>query len=91
MSVINHSHPFLQATNIAEKAATRLAIPVNPISNLMAALLVVLEGVWLAEVFDPDGVTEALVDVAVGLGREILLKVIVAAPGIGTVTDALAP
>jgi len=65
-------------------------MPVNLISNFMAALAV-LEGVWLADVFDPLGVTEALVEVAVGLGREILLKVIVAAPGIEAVTDALAP
>ena len=71
-------------------ATKRLAIPA-PTSNLIAAL--VFEGVEPDDVFEAvalPGVTEALV-VLVGLGRETLLNVIEAAPGIGTVTDALPP
>jgi hypothetical protein len=91
MNQISH---HLQATNITEKTATtRLAIPVIPILNLIAAL--VFEGLAPVDDFDPltpPAVADALLEVGVDFGgREILLKVIVEAPGIGTVTDALGP
>jgi len=76
---------------MAEKNAAMIH-PANPTSNLIAALVL--------EADAPVDDLVALADEAVGLalavavdlgGHEILLKVIVEAPGIGTVTDALEP
>jgi len=80
---------FLQPSKIAEKTAA-IIHPANPTSSLIAAL--VFEGLTPVDVFDPLVEVAGLLEALVGLGgRETLLKVIVEAPGIGTVTDALGP
>jgi len=93
MTVINRENriTFFQAVNCTAEniAAMMLAIPAKPAFNLIAAL--VFEGDEPLDVLEPvAGVTEGWLEV-LGWGREILLKLIVEAPGTGTVTDALAP
>ena len=66
-----------------------LAIPANPTLNPIAAF--VSERVNLFNPLAVEDVAEGSLEVPVRFGCEILLKLVVEAPGMGTITVALAP